>query len=158
MSLACIGFSTGFEIENEREILWTATGCNSLIDSKWVTEESGFLQQGRDVQMLVHAHGQNVLNREGVRRVFDVIDSIRTVAGYKETCGVASQNPHDDAGCNIEAVTGFWLGHNRSIFESVVQSDKDLRIQVSKHAYANGEPVNRLEILACPTSHSRKLS
>ena len=107
--------------------------------------------------MLVHANGRNVLDYAGVDRVFDVVETIRGIPGYREACAIGKgkdlgnqQVTGSSIDCPTEAVTGFWEGHERSVFEEAVSTDQDVRVQVSQLKYANGEPVNRLLILGQP--------
>lgn len=147
--LSVVGLFTNFRIENEGTILWTPTGCNSLIHGDWVaSEDSGFPQPSRNLQVIVHANGGNVLGREGADRVFDVIDTIRATTGYHDLCSLGRGN--EDGECPINAVTGFWANHNRKLFEEAVQSDEDAILAMSALRFANGEPALRTTIYGLP--------
>lgn len=122
--LAVVGLFTNFRVENEGTILWTPTGCNSLIHGDWVaSEDSGFPQAARNMQIIVHANGGNALGIEGASRMFDVIDTIRSTPGYNDLCSLGRGN--EDGECPLHSATGFWPNHNRTLFEQNVKSDED---------------------------------
>jgi Niemann-Pick C1 protein len=144
-----VGIFTNFRIENDGTILWTPTGCTSQIHGDWIaSEESGFPQRGRSMQVIVHANGANVLGLDGANRIFDVVDTIRATPGYNDLCSLGRGNV--DGECPINSATGFWAGHNRSIFEEEVDSDEDVIFSMSHLRFANDEPVVRISIFGQP--------
>jgi hypothetical protein len=146
---AIVGFFTNFRIENEGTILWTPTGCTSLIHGDWVaSEESGFPQSARSMQVIVHANGANVLGLEGATRIFDVMDTIRLTPGYNDLCRLGRGNV--DGECPINSATGFWAGHDRALFEEEVDSDEDAIFRMSHLRFANDEIVTRAHIFGQP--------
>ena len=95
------------------------------------------------VAFLVHAHGDNVVSREGSERNFEALDRLQSAAGYQEYCaefgttpcpskvddvickllGVRT-DPHAPRVCSTWGVTGLWF-HNATIFHSRVETDYD---------------------------------
>jgi hypothetical protein len=143
--LIVVGFLTNFRIESEGTILWTPSDCNSKIHGDWIASEaSGFPQPARTMQVIVHAQGDNVLGYDGASKLFDVIETVRSTPGYEDVCRLGRDNL--DGECPILSPTGFWLGHNRTIFNEQVQSNEDAIFQMSHIKFANQQPVDRTTI------------
>ena len=144
-----VGLFTNFRFESDGTILWTPMGCTSLIHGDWVeSEESGFPQSARSLQVIVHANGGNVLGLEGANRIFDVMDAIRFTPGYNDLCRLGRGNV--DGECPVNSATGFWAGHDRALFEEDVDSDEDVIFSMSYLRFANDELVARTSIFGQP--------
>jgi len=142
--LLTTGIFTNFNVEVNEDVLWTPRGCRSLSEGHWVDHISGFPTNPRSFMMLVHANGQSVLGQEGISRVFDAVDIVRSTPGYADVC-VNSQmtNFLDDNGqvtCNIVAVTSFW-NDTKSVFTDNIQSDGEAIAALSMLTYPDGTPV-----------------
>ena len=85
----------------------------------------------RPEPFIIHKQGRNVLTKEAVFRVFDVIDTIRSIPGYYEICaqrhyrrGGDCDNPLEEPpkrDCSMAGIGQFW-GFNRTRFDQQVPS------------------------------------
>jgi len=142
-SCITVGIFTNFQFEADAGILWTPGGSNIELHGDWLySEESGFPLPSRPVEILVHANGKNILGFAATKRVFDVLDVVRFgTPGYDAVCSVSGDQ--DDKGCPISSPTAFWINHNRSLFESSIQTDEEAIYELSKLKFPNGAKVAR---------------
>ena len=108
---AIVGLFTNFRIENEGSIIWTPTGCTSLIRGDGVAskESTSPLQPARNMQVIV------------ANRTFDVMDTVRLTPGYTGFCSPGRGNVDGESLPN--AATRFWAGYDCVLLEEEVDSD-----------------------------------
>ena len=82
------GFKTNFRLETDNGVLWSPSGSITANQAVWVAspEISGFPQDARKIVAIIHAHGEDVLHLEGMNYVFDIMDEITSMEGYRELC------------------------------------------------------------------------
>jgi hypothetical protein len=148
--IVVLGLSTNFNVSIDEDVLWTPKNSRPSQHAEWIEEDSGFPLDPRFVILNVHSNGADVLGEEGVRRVFEALDTVRQISGYDDACvdGLAtdvSGNPT----CRIGSVTTFW-NNTYSVFEDQVDTDQDVVNVLSRFFYPDGRPVDHEEILGNP--------
>lgn len=147
IGVMAIGVLTNFHMEVDEDKLWAPRGSLPDSHNNWVDEKSGFPLAPRVFGMTVHANGVNVLEREGVSRVFTALDTIRNTSGYDELCQGGAIKL-DDGGntCRIVSVTNFW-NNSLSFFEDNVETDDQAISVISQSIYPDGSPVDHAAIM-----------
>mmetsp|Transcript_30782 Transcript_30782/g.46689 ORF Transcript_30782/g.46689 Transcript_30782/m.46689 type:complete len:912 (-) Transcript_30782:62-2797(-) len=142
-SFITIGILTNFDFVTDTGIMWTPEGSNTKFHGDWLySEESGFPLPIRPIEILIHANGKNILGVEAVQRAFDALDVVRFgTPDYDIICSLSGKQ--DDRDCPISSPTGFWSNHNRSLFESTIETDDEAIFELSKLNFANGARVSR---------------
>ena len=145
-----IGLKTNFYLDTDSRLLWTPRDARVVAHSDWVNEESGFPPAPRYFLILVHGSEQNILGQEGVARVFEAVDTVRSVPGYEDVCSDAMYENHSGkTTCKIESVTSFW-NDTTAAFESQVGNDEEAIKQLSAQDYPDGTPVSERAVLGYP--------
>lgn len=143
-AIAATGFFTNFSIETDNNILWSPSRSTTAKQNLWADspELSGFPKGARQVLVVIHADGEDVLNVDGMEHVFDVMEMVTNAPEYKDLC-VETSDGVDVRTCSILSPTGFWENHNRTIFKESIETDEQLRKALSRFRFANGNFVNR---------------
>jgi Niemann-Pick C1 protein len=149
--LAAIGVFTNFYIEVDGDILWTPTPSRVLSHGEYLRDETVFPSPPRFSLLQVHANGQNVLGdpEAGIRRVFQVLETVSNIDGYDDLCKEATVSMLDEQGektCSISSITGFF-NYSIDSFEEEVQNGSDLLDLVSQSTYPDRTPVQETGIL-----------
>lgn len=148
--LLILGLGTNFTAELDEDNAWTPKGSRALSHGDWIDDESGFPEESRYILLQVHAKGQNILEegvaRDGVRRVFDAVEAVRTVPNYADLCA-KHENPVMDQEtgqwtCPINGPMTFW-NESRTIFDAEISSDEETITALSQLVYPNGQAVDR---------------
>ena len=165
-TLAVTGFLTNFFLEYREAELWTPRGSLPAQHDQWIEEvwngrsgESKMVpaESGGSILLLVHAHGANVITKEGMAKNFEALDRVRSTTGYNEHCAQHGQLPCPSfisdfvcllygipvgSGatrvCNIAGVSGFWF-HETSSFEKFAKTDQDVRATMSIDIFPGDE-------------------
>jgi predicted RND superfamily exporter protein len=143
-----VGFFTNFSVEVENWYLWPPRNSLTTKHTMWFYFQSEFNYETSYFDMVVHAHGDNVLGIEGVRRTFEAIDAVRNIEGYKEGCmwvsmfGAQYHLPE----CKIHSVADFW-NESLAIFEQQVSTDDEAIAAMSARSYPNGIYVDEARVL-----------
>lgn len=146
--LVGVGLMTNFEVVWDHETIFTPTGSPPARNGAWLAS-SGFTETA-DMLLMVHSDqsDSNVLHVEAVRRVFQVLETLRSTPGYDALCARSGYiNPYNSSEhtCWIWSVTQFW-DHNVTIFEQQLgrnhgMSEIDLVKVLSQPAFPDGMPV-----------------
>jgi len=144
VSLALAGFFTNFHLVVDEYEVFAPQNCPSALHREWITT-SGFTSDRPPISFVIYdaysstASNTNLLGREGMRSVFDAINTVRETPGYDEICELSDYvEPWSrETSCQIVAATRFW-NHDEAHFESVVHSDQDVNDTLSSVSYPNG--------------------
>ena len=150
IAIFLVGAASNFVLEVEQNTLWTPIGSYADNHDKWLEDESGFPDLPRRFVMIFHQNGeQGVLRAEPVRRVFQALDAIRNVDGYRNVCSREGFFAADD--CPITGVTKFW-NNSAALFESEIGNDDEAALNaLSARTYPDdGTPVSDHEIFGNP--------
>jgi Niemann-Pick C1 protein len=147
--LMVTGYFTNFVMIEDEVQLWGMQGSMLLKDREWV--KNVFVPASREddanyVTILVHKNGDNVITKDGMRTVLNILDRVRNNndTGYQDFCGKYGSNlctPRRSLTCILSGIsiepptitcpiyglTTAWL-HNTTIFETMVESDDDVRL------------------------------
>lgn len=139
--LVLVGLLTNFNVNVDEDTIWTPRGSQAEQDWNWLRTESGFAEEPRLFVLMFHNHGENVIGKKQVERIFQVVDAIRSVSGYEEMCSQSGYtNSWGMTTCRLEGVVNFWNA-SLSIFHDKVQSDFDAIQQMSAESFPNMFPV-----------------
>jgi Patched family len=147
-ALIIAGFCTNFYLELENAYLWPPTSSLSRQHTDWYYYNSNFNYDTSYFDMIIHAHGENVLGVQGVNRTFQAIEAIRDLEGYREGCYYAELVGDDYfvGQCKIHSIADFW-NESIPIFQDQVKTDQDAITAMSAAAYPNGVYVDEPRIL-----------
>lgn len=143
------GLLTNFELETNNDFMWSPINSKPIIHSNWVYRESGFSPPTRDVRVIIHRDGANVLNKQVAGCLMELVESLRSLEEY----GLSCRCSWDREDCPIRSASSFF-GHNRSLFDKIVSSDEDVLMAFSSLHYDNGSPVSRTSIFGSPKPES----
>jgi hypothetical protein len=115
--IAITGVLTNFTMVYEHSTIFTPMNSLPALHGKWISEESGF-EETNDMIMIIHAHGENVLQVPAVLKAFEALDTVRNAQGYDELCAQSSYINAEtrEPTCWVWSVTELWK-HNRTLFE-----------------------------------------
>jgi Patched family len=105
---------------------------------------------GSIMSILVHADKQNVFTLEGMEKMWDLLDSLRSSEHFGAACIGGNWSYHDIYGedtCEIRSVTRFW-NHNRTLYNEKVKTEEDLVNTADAAYYEDGGFVDLPFILA----------
>jgi hypothetical protein len=152
--LFIVGFLTNFNVNVDKDIIWTPSGARPVQHSRWIDNESDFPVETRDFFLIFHSDGENVLRRDEVSRVFQAIDAVEGLEGYGTMCADSRYaNAVGTNTCEISGITAFW-NHTASIFEEQVQSDNDAILALSAEYYPDNTPVAEKNVMGFPERES----
>jgi len=150
LSILGIGLFTNFHVEVDADLLWTPTPSRVLSHGTWFEKESAFPTVPRNVQIAIHADGENIITeaQEATKRLFILIDTIRNTMGYDVLCDEAKivmKDYRNDGGagttCFIESCVRFW-DYNFDTFMNNVTSDDDTIKVLSQTTFPDDVPVD----------------
>lgn len=148
--LLILAFFTRFELLDDGADAWTPTDSRPAIHSRWIDKESGFPQETRPFNLLLHADGQNMLGQESVRKAFEVIDAVRNLEDYDAICSASTNLKESEMPtCKIDAITHYW-NHSADTFNNEIQSDGDAIHALSAKLYPDSTPVAELVTMGYP--------
>ena len=161
--LGITGLLTNFEIVLDMESILTPVGSRPRQHASWIgltiggesrQTNVGFPHQVRTVQMIFHAHGQNVLqSTRQVRRVLEAVEVIQTTPNYQHVCAQGAYvNFDNEPTCRIMSVSNYWkppigTSSNKTlleIFDEQLPDDSNitaLHRVISARSFADGSPV-----------------
>ena len=153
LSLAtlAIGWCTNFLILTDYEVLYAPQTSLSTINMNWIYRESGFKDLAHPLNFIIHDHGNNVLSKQGVRQIFQVLEAIKNTTGFDQVCSQGQYaldlaNGNGTNECFAIAITRYWY-HNRTLFEEETQSDQDVMQTLSLKKYPGGIPMEHDYVL-----------
>lgn len=153
LSMALIGAGVyfNFTLVVDNSELWPPAESFSVVQMNWLYGDSNYNYDYRFINMIVHADGENVLNRDGVARVFDAMSLIQNASVYQEGCHWADLvgDANRVGECHIHGVSQFW-NNTQSIFEEDVQTDDEIVLALTAGKYPTGEPVDIARIVGNP--------
>jgi len=142
IALMAIGLATNFNVAADED-QWTATGTLSVKHGKWIEDESGFPAEPRYMHLIIHRGGLNVvgddLAKDGVERVFQMVDVVRNTPGYAALCANRDYY-HPVTGektCDIISVTNFW-NDDTELLRNTTVSNADAIDAMSKKTFPSG--------------------
>jgi Patched family len=142
------GYLTNFQLVVDNTELWPPRNSFSYQQSNWYYDESEFNYDPRNIDLVIHANGGNVLTRNGVEHVFKAMNVIQSMENYQQGCQWADLvgDEYRVGQCHEHSVADFW---NRNIYQLVrnAQSDEEIREAMSAAAYPNGESVDLPRII-----------
>jgi len=139
-----LGLATNFHLEVDETVLWTPQSSRPISHMNWIDKESGFPAKKRNFFLIVHRDGDNVVDSEGISRLFSALDVLMGTPGYKEVCAESDDDYYDEQGqitCLVLGATRLW-NHSSSLAAESVQSDQDVVARLSEPRYPDGEPVD----------------
>ncbi|CAB9514752.1 Pick C1-like protein 1 [Seminavis robusta] len=153
LAVLAIGFFTNFTIEVDYEIIYAPHGSRPVEHMDWIHHpDTGFPQGSRPFTFVLHNQGQNVLSNQGVRQMFQVLETMENTPGYQEICAQSSftmeyaNGTKIENACNVIGITRFWY-YDSDLFESQELTDRQVMQAISNESYPDGVPVNRDFIL-----------
>ena len=146
-----IGLFTNFRILTDYEVLYAPQSSLTTSNMDWVYYESGFKDLAMPLNFIIHDHGNNIISRQGVRQIFQVLETIQNTKGFDQVCSkgqytVDFANGTGTNDCFAIAITRYWY-HNRSLFEEETQSDQDVIRTLSLKKYPGGIPMEHDYVL-----------
>ena len=157
-ALLGIGFATNFKMDLVADRMYTPK--NSIIREHqyWVQEESGFPANPRSLRMIIHQEDGNVMNRESIEGVFEVLDTVRSIPSYEDECakGGDFEDMNGVQTCRIRSIALFW-NNSAEVFREKVSSDVDAMLQSSQEEYPDGSPVDVREIMGLAELHVKTI-
>jgi len=145
-ALAVVGLFTNFNLEVNEDIIWTPTNSRAQLHGNFIDNESGFDPESRRFMVIIHRGGDNILSMEGVRRTFEVLDTVRETDGYDDLC----KQFYGEDPCPINSPTQFW-NNTAELFEESISTDEKLLAALSTTTFPNGEVVLQTSIIGNPT-------
>lgn len=143
-----VGFFTNFQLELNFEIVATPIDSQPQRHYDWINSQQGFPEDTRQVLLVLHNNGRNVLHKQQTRKLFTAIDTIRETPGYNELCQQGTYVNFDGIStCRILSASGYWGDHNVTLFDKHVKHDRDVRHAMSANQFASGSPVYKDAIL-----------
>ena len=140
-ALIGIGIATNFQVQVEYEKIYAPINSLPRKHKHWIDNESGFPKTPRPFTVIIHNDGKNVLGKQQMSRVFQVLDSIRETPGYDDICSASTfLNVEREPECKILSATRFWQ-HSVDTFNSEIQTDEDTIEALSAPTYSGGMPV-----------------
>jgi hypothetical protein len=151
IALMVIGLVTNFYVAVDQFEVFSPTGVAPAEHRVWLNDRAGFPKTPITFAAIVHANGGNVLGEEGIRRIFHVLDVIRTTEGYTDVCSGGSHVDQTTGlkECAISSATRFW-NHNETLFNLSVSNDLDVIAALSPSEYPDGVPVDTDAIVGKP--------
>lgn len=128
------GLATNFRLEVDENTLWTPQDSFPSQHLEWINEESGFPVAPRQFNLFFHQNGDSLINREQVSRVFQAVDTVRSLPGYDSVC-----QRWPTGTCQVAGITNFW-DNNSTLFEEGTASDDDIAQLFSADAFPDGTP------------------
>lgn len=152
IAIFVLGFSFGFNVDVDEDVLWTPRGSPPLKHQDWIEDESGFPEDDQVFVMLFHQDGaRDLLGVDQVHRLFDALETIQGLDDYDELCAL-----HHSGDCPINGAVKFW-NFSRAIFEEQVGSSDDLVIEaMSAELYPDGSVVSDQDIFGNPTRNENR--
>lgn len=155
VALMGIGLATNFHMSAD-EAIYTASGTLSLKHGNWIdSDESGFPKDPRYAMIIVHRDGksifgdqQNDLALEGVQRVFEALDTVRSTPGYDKVCSERDYTHPvtNETTCDIIGITEFW-NDDTALFEESIETNKDVVLTMSAKIFPSGRAVDFSQII-----------
>lgn len=134
------GFLTNFTLIFGHSEIFTPIGSRPRQHAHWIEHDSNF-HVTEDFVFLIHSDGENVLNKEAVRRLFYALDTVFGTTGYDQMCSQSEYlDLENNPACWIWSATNFWT-HNITQFELEVKSDDDVARILSGDSFPDGTPV-----------------
>ena len=150
-SMIAAGFFTNFHLKVENSELWPPRNSFSVDQANWLYQETKFNYEYRYVDMVVHAHGENVLTQEGVSRVFQALDVVQSMPDYQQGCKWAELvgDANQVGECKIHSIADFWNA-SHAVFEKQVTSDNQVPVIMSATRYPTGQRVDLYRVIGNP--------
>lgn len=146
LALVVVGYNTNYKLDVDQFKAFAPFGVRPREHQDWIEEESGFPPNDIIFIQLVHANGDNVVGKEGVRRAFEAHEVMRQVEGYDELCAQATYQYNGTVTCQVSSVLRFW-NYSQAVFDQTVSSDQDVINAVFSETYPDGTPVDLGAIL-----------
>lgn len=140
------GLAKGIIVLVSRDAIWTPQGSKPL-QHKFYMEESSFPPYPKYFFVDIHRYGQNVLSKEGVERVFEVVNTILEIPGLQDYCNDA----REIESCDLLSVSRFW-NNSSALFESQIETDEDAIVVLSSMTFPDGRPFDPDSVFG---THSR---
>ena len=100
--------------------------------------------------MAFHSNGENVLGRDQINRIFQALDTVRSLPDYKALCTQSNYVDRDGrTTCEIYGVTKFW-NHSADQFATAVLTDEQAIHAISSVTYPDGTPVDEQSVFGYP--------
>ena len=142
------GLKTNFELDLDVMQMFTPTTSLTTAHRQWAFVEAGFSRRDplsfEKAQIILHKNDGNVLEMEGVKRLFQVLNVAMSMDRYKDIC-LDESFGEDVKDCDIQSLTRFW-NNSQAMFEAQVSSDSDVIAKLSQENFPDGSVVdwNRL--------------
>lgn len=153
-----VGLLTNFDMNVSSWEQMTPVNSVQRTQKQWIVNESGFPVQPYSMRIMIHADGHNVLSRQGIWHVYEVLDKVTTsIPRYEEYCTEAELLAEETGGgyyslCGIRAVTLLW-NNSLTIAQEELLSETDVILAVNADKYPNGGDVDVREIMGQMTVH-----
>lgn len=143
------GLMTNFRMELDEGRLWTPRNSLATHHSEYIADKYAGKGKKLTVSMIFHADGANVLGKESLQRMFDVLNDIQEADGYETFCGASRHLNDVSLPCSVWGAVKFWDA-DETLFHQQVQTDQDALATMSASKFPDGIPVSTESIFGHP--------
>jgi Niemann-Pick C1 protein len=130
------GFLTNFHVELDKDVLFTPRNSKAAEHLHYLKYESDLPYLNNYIFLFFHNHGENVLSRMTVERVFTALDAVLDLPEYSPLCAISSESLAPDP-CDITGIVHFW-----NVSSEIFANDpNEVAPTLSEDFYPNGGPV-----------------
>lgn len=132
-----IGVATNFSTDVNNNTAWVSVDSRPIRHGKWIQRDSGFIPSDLVLNMLIHAKNENVMSEEGVRRVFQAVDTVKKKSGYDQICSESISKTFDNkenTTCPIHSVARFWNNSLSSYEQALLLANSRLHFNISSNS------------------------
>jgi len=141
------GFLTNFQIEVDYDVIYAPYNSRPSRHMEWAWYQAGFPQDVRPFTLLIHNHGNNVMDAQAVRQLMEALQTVQNTEGYADVCAesryvmeLPNGTKLEDA-CNNIGVTRFW-NYDQAFFEEQELADRQVMQIISNGTFPDGVPVD----------------
>jgi len=117
--LLIVGFFTNFKLELDFEKVLTPLNSAPAAHYGWINSPEGFPNKVRNIIMLFHRDGENVLSTDAMERVMVGVDIVRSTPGFNELCEMGGYVDFERINtCRIMSASGYWTDHDLATFQA----------------------------------------
>jgi Niemann-Pick C1 protein len=135
VTLVVTGIFTNITFESDDDVLFTPSGSSPPEHLKWIDTESDFDPTLRNLNVLLHSKGSNVMNDciDSVEKSFDIWEALQALKDYPVAC------ESDAFSCPWSSVTQFF-NNSRAVWdESDVDSNEACLEVLSAPFFPSGD-------------------
>jgi hypothetical protein len=147
ISVAYTGVKNDFKLELDVMKLFTPITSNANEHRYWHFYDSGLPAVSTPyipMQIILHRDGKNVVEYDGVKRVFEVLDLATSLDGFHQICVDNSSAIlvfDKIESCDVHGVSRYW-NHSKAIFDKQVSETDDITTFMTNTTYMDGTIVD----------------